>query len=722
MKTKLFLFLSILNLIHNIYVYQPEEVLNFFNNYYIEGSTLTFIINNLIKIFNDIYAYTEISKSPIQPKFDNNYFKKVFIIERLKQIETKNINFYSFYQEIKTIFSDVKDGHLSFNMEKLFPFLQNMLIFDPLKLYIRMVNDEPRIFSFPYLEIDIKDFYKNNDYIYKIIENNVNTPIKLINGKDPFNYITSFGEKYSSLKNPYGAFTLKFLEHNLSPLISYPLSLEELTNFTVVYDSGDNFTTDLLILSQIDIDERDTGNNNSKIYDNSNSNTFNKYNKKLSKLGEDFDIKKQKIQINNNNYFTNEGWDFHFLDIFKCKVDNNNKVNIYYINSFSGGSNKEFFEEVKKCGLLFDKNTYPIILITSLNKGGQNIKSQILLEILSPLSTINFYASYRKTDSLLQNMNIKRYSAENCKLKSYKELTKNYIEINYGNNVSDNLSEPFIMNGRDLREELNSFKLKLKNKRKPTDIIVFTDGFSFSAMSVLIKYMKYYGGGITVGYFGNPNIKNIPFDGSISASGIFKNDTLYKISPEYRQLHDKYGITMTITGRQLFYNPVDMNMPLEYDITPVDEKVNIYELFNDNNYNIFIQEALKIFDKYKTGCNKNNKKLVLVDSKCDKFFENEYTHGGYECRDDGTWSNRCVPSYCDQEYIFDHNKKKCVIDECSKINKIISYTIFISILILLIVLTILFKVMIRKKYKNKYDKYNKYESLELGYYPIINNN
>ena len=67
----------------------------------------------------------------------------------------------------------------------------------------------------------------------------------------------------------------------------------------------------------------------------------------------------------------------------------------------------------------------------------------------------------------------------------------------------------------------------------------------------------------------------------------------------------------------------------------------------------------KIFEKYKTQCNPKNKKLVLVNDECYNIFENNYTHGGYICGDNGKWSKKCVPSYCDPGYIFNYTSNKC---------------------------------------------------------------
>ena len=139
---------------------------------------------------------------------------------------------------------------------------------------------------------------------------------------------------------------------------------------------------------------------------------------------------------------------------------------------------------------------------------------------------------------------------------------------------------------------------------------------------------------------------------------------------------------------QSFYHPNNMTIPLEYVITPVDEVEEFYEYYSDNNYDKFISIAKKIFNKYKKECNPKNKKLVLVNSECDKIFKNNYTHGGYECGDDGKWSSNCIPSYCDIGYIFDHAKNECIIDACSEKGFNIIFIIIINCLILLFIILI----------------------------------
>ena len=44
-------------------------------------------------------------------------------------------------------------------------------------------------------------------------------------------------------------------------------------------------------------------------------------------------------------------------------------------------------------------------------------------------------------------------------------------------------------------------------------------------------------------------------------------------------------------------------------------------------------------------------------------------HGGYECGSDGKWSKTCIPSYCDNGYIYDKKTNKCIEDICLKKNE-----------------------------------------------------
>ena len=134
----------------------------------------------------------------------------------------------------------------------------------------------------------------------------------------------------------------------------------------------------------------------------------------------------------------------------------------------------------------------------------------------------------------------------------------------------------------------------------------------------------------------------------------------------------KLGIVVSgITWAETYddYYEQENPLPREYLLDPVDERVDIYEPYTDDNYQLFIDKAKEIFDKYnnKGECNKNNKKLTLepLSDECYVFDDDEFVHGGYECNDEGKWSNVCRKYYCDIGYYYNHYKGKCIRDICA---------------------------------------------------------
>ena len=126
---------------------------------------------------------------------------------------------------------------------------------------------------------------------------------------------------------------------------------------------------------------------------------------------------------------------------------------------------------------------------------------------------------------------------------------------------------------------------------------------------------------------------------------------------------------LEVPGNQYFFDDENSTIPLEYDIDLPDEKTNLYQKLTGDTYNIFVNESKKIFEKYKTQCNPDNKKLIKYTEECDKVFGNNYTHGGYECGSDGKRSTKCVVSNCDSGYYLDRNNNQCIRHVCSSFSK-----------------------------------------------------
>ena len=729
----------------NYNIYTLEELFSFLYNQTETEENLKFILDCLSSTLNEVYVFNEISKNPPQPDFDENYHKKVNIQERLKNIKTKDTNLYLFYQDIQKIICELGDFHLNFFWDII---LKKIIFLEPVKLMIKEYENTSKIYAEIYPNKELFESFDNHETLSKIINDNINVSIKEINGQDPFDFIINFGKEYNRFKSPQAIFRFKSYSFNPGNFFDYPLNIEDLNNFTLVYENGKNFSTNYIIYSEKNLSEATFYNKKLSI-DKMKKINANIYNIKAGSdsyyFHNDYFYNKMINYYNDNNFKNSTNikaieWDYVYDYLLFCRVDNVKKINMYASLAFDININNDYINAVKKCTELFDKNNYPIVLIMILNLGGIIDNSHFLLEALSPRTTINIYSAFRNNIKNIQTVGeiLSQFSdPENCEVLNYTILKGKNHTIDYGNGYSDVLLGPAILSGKKLREEINIMKKNLKNIRKPTEILVYTDGFSFSAGAMLVKYLQYYGGAITAGYFLNPKLDNIPFDSGISGTILFPHRIIKNLDIEdYIKLYNKTGISFQTPGVQIFFTPNDLNHPLEYEINPVDEKVNIYiddiDIFNlleQNTYDKFVNESFKIFEKYKAKCNPNNKKLLLLTEKCDGVFGNSYTHGGYICGNDGYWTNQCVASYCDIGYIFDHNSSKCIIDICSSfkvdsdsvpvhepesnnyIIKLILIVIFTIIIITIIIFVLIKRKNKRKKLTENYNNFSINESL-----------
>ena len=251
---------------------------------------------------------------------------------------------------------------------------------------------------------------------------------------------------------------------------------------------------------------------------------------------------------------------------------------------------------------------------------------------------------------------------------TYNDLIEGKIKVDYGNNIESDLTGLFYLNNKTIYNDIEYARIQMNNKRKPTEILVYTDGYSFSAGSFFLKYLKENGGAIITQYLGNPKKSEEIFDISQSPTPVFPSNLIQLFSKDnYKALMDEYDCELQLPGIQSFYNDTNTKVPLEYEVSAPDEKSEIFENF-DENYDVFINEAKKFFEKYKGECNSDNKNLLKISEECEGKFGNKYTHGGYECGNDGKWSNNCIPSYCDMGYTFDKADKKCIKDLLSIID------------------------------------------------------
>ena len=670
----LFLIFSLNGINGDLYYNSVDDVFEYFEGQFLEDSDYQEIIDNLLKIFADSYAFYDISKNPPQPL--PNYHSIVDIQKNLKEINVENLNAYEFYRRLSNVLSSLKDSHIrifmnDFDFEEFFilgPFYYSVKEFNgEQRLFAKCLDDEDII-----AEFEVEDEVDLLELCYHIDE----IPIKTINDKDPFEYINNFGGEFLATKNPHGTFSNKMNFHNYVSLNDMPLTQEELNNLIVVFDNEEETTikTKFIFETTVDITAQENflrslrsgrGFYTRDIY-NSKKENHNKYlnikEKRKNNRKKNFEKKNKLRELS-----TVVNWDFNLDDIFRCYSDDENKINVYYINTFDYSDRQKYIETMIKCVNLFDNNQYPILVINELNNGGYISLSQLFMGILSPLMPINLFKgririteAFQKNEDLLYYISSNLTNINDCKNASYDDLLEEKVKTNYSETF---LTKAFYITNVTIHNKIEEIRGKMKNKRKPTEILVLTDGYSFSAAGLYIKYLQKMGGAIVAGYYGNPN-SNFIFDSGQSPSGLFTSDILSIFNKkENVYLQNTYNIRLEFPGVQTFYELDEKNTPLEYEITPVDLRINIFQEFNDDTYFLFIKESLSIFNNA-NKCYPNN--VLKFSDDC--HFENDYTHGGYACnKNDGTWSNTCVKAYCNLGYSFDNKKNKCVKDICTSL-------------------------------------------------------
>ena len=314
-----------------------------------------------------------------------------------------------------------------------------------------------------------------------------------------------------------------------------------------------------------------------------------------------------------------------------------------------------------------------------------------MVEYIQPFISSRFYSTLKKGEYLSKYYDINfsdNSIRKTCKVPDKKYVLENTISIDYGQNVINNITYPFTRFGQ-YRDEFNNIKKLIQNKRKPTEILIFTDGYSASSASLFTKSLQNEGGAIIAGYNGNPENKEI-FDSSQHFSSVISWSDLKKIDENTTSKLEELEVRFSqicITNNYLDYN--NLKVPEEYNIMEVDVVTDIYESFDANlNYDLFIDKGKKILEQYIKECNIKNNKLTLFNENC-TFKNDKYAHGGFGCGNNGKWNeSQCIPIYCDEGYFFDNIQNKCVKDPCikkfnsSKTNKI--QILFLVILIALL--------------------------------------
>ena len=657
------------------YIRNPiEELYENIDEFYINN-----VISNLTKIIGN-YIYLDIIKNP--PNLDFS-LSPINLIDSLNKIKKVNRNFYDFYREIREILATPKDINLNIlsdNTPKSIKFTYITACL-PFSFYVDKIgNSETKIYIKYYPDCAIYFSEKIREYVKEKDEKKIS--LEKINGDNPFTFIQNFGIKYRSYKSVHSQFSyMKNHIHSFS-LNIYPFKPEELKMNFKFEDDESTLNIDYfifipnienmneLLCSQY-LDEKDF----EEFYKNEiqkHPREFNDFFESIKKYKKLKGISQKEIKSENYEI----QWDYETSEEngIKCKVDTLNKLNVLIQGSFNLEYNKAF-DIIYKCTRKFYQNSYKILVIENSNVGGDEKLALILCQLLQVKITNKAYLAYSLLDTLEKDFNDspeKFVDVETCRpFDNFKDFlngtiidysTENQTIIHKKSKIVDILDKDTRRKLEEIRKEFINFG-KLKN---PTDIIIFTDSLATGAASIFIKSFQNEGGAIIAGFNGNPNIEKNLFDSSQSPS-IYMN---FSNIQEYSMLKFLGFTINSITVGETYEDDYKIKKPItrEYKLNPIDERTDIYEPYTDNKYNIFINEAKKIFRKYNEDgyCNPFNDRLVFEkDEKCYNYKEDKFAHGGYDCGKNGSWSYSCKKYYCELGYYYNYHEDKCMIDYCT---------------------------------------------------------
>ena len=619
------------------------------------------------------YVYSDALLSPP----DDEYYPKLNITEELMKINVSIYRpFYEFYREYKRTLNKIKDIQLLVLPENLtleHSYIEFSKYAVCLPFQFRMEYDENKN-----IKLFIKDFPSCSEYynqsVKDFIASHENISLVSISDTDPFDFIQNFGKEFYDMKNPHARFSLMLRNIHIFYLNMIPLDMNETSNinFSFGEDEEDNLSISYHIIKPNNIfNKKEVNLIDKKEFDE----FFEQEMKGKQGFGNIFEIKNKFLNIKNIykniNSEKNEDeieWNYKSDGLY-CKVDEENKLNIFLQTKFYEEDSDANFYFIKNCVDLFYSNDYKIIGIESNCLGGSFMISYIFEQLLQPKlyfkynlaqrsSSFNYlyYQKYRNEisnpDTCLPFDNINDFLGPE--------------EDDYGQDIIHSRTKVYSALFKPKVHSINEYRkrlLKEGNKKKPTDILIFTDYSSSGAAGLFIKTLQNNGGAIIAGYLGNPKIEQ-DFDSTESVS-LYENFQGTEINEMFkRNGFDIKSVSYAENFGKEYKNAEKTIYPMEYEINKVDERTNIIHEFNFNSYNEFILEAQKIFKKYneENKCSSNNPNLLFENEKCYNSEENIY--GGYIC-ENGEWSNICDNFYCDVGYYYNIETKKCEIDPCS---------------------------------------------------------
>jgi len=635
------------------YMYDAAKVKACFESYQINQDFIDAIVKNL-EVISDIYPYVDIAKNPpqtIQRRNPVNYKEK---FEELKTSLAKSNRVISevFRPTIKFI-SSFHDGHFGMSVtydlsEDLFNYIG--CVFPFFWEYIPDANGTFHI----YINTREPEYFLDEETHNKIVQKlSEGVFVDKVDDVDAFNFFAEFFGEYNSMKSLQGSFKLTVHQTNRGfDILKYPLETL-FDNHTIHFSDGDTITFNM-------------GFANAAVPGTTRDMDI-KWSNPITPvtLKEELEIlerlKKNGIRsLSSRTKRAPSG-------VIECGHDNG--MNFITVKSFNTQEPEAFLLEMISCGEIFDENDDPITIYLPMNGGGIILLELALFFYLMPNADPSIIGAYRKTDTNKRIAIDGKYAASLSDNKDYCHLYAldpkafyNFWDKTYTDDLGGGIFHNRTKKANMIfKEELVGLLDCLPKKpRKPTDIIVVTDGFCFSACSMFVDNVIRTGSGIVTG-IGATHPGDELFVAAQCPSSVIDPASFLKELKD----NDHLGIHFQVTFMETYNISADNKevIPGDYETMYIDKHLHYYEMLNPE-FDEIIKRTKIVHEEFKNSCNPNNHRLFLVNDKC-TVADKHATTFGYACGSDGKWNTSdCRIATCSKQYAVDFNNNKCMLNDC----------------------------------------------------------
>jgi len=296
------------------------------------------------------------------------------------------------------------------------------------------------------------------------------------------------------------------------------------------------------------------------------------------------------------------------------------------------------------------------------------VLEELMELLLMPNSDYRMLAAIRKTDvskhiavEYEDGVFAQEFSdlERKCKhVNDPEKFWKKTVVDDLGNGVKHTRTEKYFLAYRENLQDIYLECALHDNIRKPTDIVVATDGFCFSACSIFVYNCLRTGSAIVSGY-GATHPGDTRFVAAQCPSSVIPPGELFDELAD----NQKYGLNFQATFFESYtISSKNSVTPGDFEIWRIDKHTGFNESVGiDIRDMVPYLKAVQV--EYQESCNPHNQRLFLVDN-CTVEDPNA-RDTGHPCGENGQWDKtQCKIFTCAMGYYVDFDNNTCVESIC----------------------------------------------------------